>query len=250
MDGLDPLWKEWILALRDERFRPAEGGAPLARWARFAVTRGEAAVASEQFERALEAAPADPEVLTEFAEHLSRAGRNPDRAAKLFLQALRVLEAADPPDGARIAAVEKSLERVDPDRRAVARLQAELADRSLAVVDRYLAEGSSSWPPTSPGASPRNSTSRDALALRDGARKASRSPRSGAAPTTAGPRRWTGGLRLPPLRESIAADMGSTGPAPSPTPPSASTGCVGGLLPGGGGPRPDGSGPSPGLFGP
>jgi Tfp pilus assembly protein PilF len=140
---LDDVWKEWMVALRDEQAGKHAPDRPFLDWARHALTRKDVGVAKEHFEKGLVAEPDHVDLLVEFAKFLStRKGRNQDRAAKLALRALQVLESpalAGKVDEARVKEVEKLLASLDPKRQTLERILRQLEGSAKSVAERYLA---------------------------------------------------------------------------------------------------------------
>jgi tetratricopeptide (TPR) repeat protein len=136
MQELDDVWKQWTLQLRDEQLGTRQVRRDWLRWARFARDNGDLDVAKEHFEKGLESAPDDPELLYEFARFLE-AGKNLDRAVKLALQAVRALEAAETPDAKRLRQLEELIAKCDPKRSSLERIHAELWSRTRSIVQRY-----------------------------------------------------------------------------------------------------------------
>lgn len=142
---LNEVWKQWMIALADEQ--SGKGGAekPYLKWARCALERHDHDVATEHFEKGLVAKPDDVDLLVEFADHLFKNLKNPDRASKLLLQALSVLEPkeadAEPSPEAkkRIDQIEDALSRVDPKRMTWTQARKDLATAAQGIVDKYLA---------------------------------------------------------------------------------------------------------------
>ncbi|HEV8111517.1 MAG TPA: hypothetical protein VGR31_01955, partial [Planctomycetota bacterium] len=98
------------------------------------------AAARELFEKALAASPDDVETLLAFAGYLAD-HKGVDRASKLALEALRVLESREPVDEKAVAAAEKSLDQWDPKRKALASLHEDLWAAAKRVVLGYRAAG-------------------------------------------------------------------------------------------------------------
>jgi len=141
---LDAVWKEWILELRDEQAGKRAPARPWLEWARHAITRKDPAVAQEHFEKGLAAEPENVELLVEFARFLAGRGRGVDRAAKLALRALQVLEApgvAGKVDAAKVKEVDQLLASLDPRRRTLDRLLDQLEASARGIAERYLAAG-------------------------------------------------------------------------------------------------------------
>ena len=134
---LDEVWKRWILELRDVQSGKRKVSRPYLQWATHAITREAFADAGEHFEKGLAATPYDVDLLTSFAEHLVAVNRNKDRAARLLLQAIQVIEAGDMVDRKRIDALEQRLVKWDPAHRTLRRVRAELAAAAHAIVKRY-----------------------------------------------------------------------------------------------------------------
>jgi hypothetical protein len=137
---LDLVWKDWLVRLRDEQIGKIEVARPYLQWARYALASKDPVSAAEHFEKALVAAPSDPAVLAEFARFLAER-KNTDRASRLALEALRVLEAQETPDPKAISELDRLLAKWDPRRATLERLHGELASASEALVQRYAAAG-------------------------------------------------------------------------------------------------------------
>jgi hypothetical protein len=136
---LDEVWKDYILGLRDAQSGQNEAPPPYLDWARFALERGELAVAAEHFERGLVNTPEDVDLLEEFAVYLAEEAENPDRAAKLQLAAVALLESAPEPDAKRLTQARRRLADYDPRRRSLDDVHEELYAATLALVERYRA---------------------------------------------------------------------------------------------------------------
>ena len=94
---LDGVWKEWLLQLADERSGQLETARPYKRWATAAVLGKDYQAAREHFEKGLLQTPQDSDLLLDFATLLDERFDDADRASKLVLQALQVLESAAKP---------------------------------------------------------------------------------------------------------------------------------------------------------
>jgi tetratricopeptide (TPR) repeat protein len=141
VDEVDEVWKDWLVALRDEQIGTAKPDRPWLAWARNAIVRKDWDDALELFERGLERTPEDVDLLLECADLLAGRMKNADRAAKLATEALRVLEAAPAPDAKRIAAIEARLDALDPRRASLERTNAELAAAAVSIAKRYADAG-------------------------------------------------------------------------------------------------------------
>lgn len=133
---LDPIWKDYILRLRDEQRGVLTVERPYLRWALAAAKNRDLAVAQEHFEKGLVATPDDTELLLEFAAFLADQ-ENTDRATKLGLRAARLIESAEPVDPAALRDVERRLAQWDPKRATLERVHNELWDAARGLVQAY-----------------------------------------------------------------------------------------------------------------
>ncbi|MEM6571615.1 MAG: family 16 glycoside hydrolase, partial [Planctomycetota bacterium] len=138
---LDDVWKAWILRLRDERAGKLEVTRPYGTWARLAAANGDAVNALEHFEKGMVATPDDFDLAMDFARHLADAFKETDRASKIVMDGLRMLEAASEPDEKRIAEGERFLADLDPKRRTLTRTRDELAAAARDIVQKYVDAG-------------------------------------------------------------------------------------------------------------
>jgi len=138
---LNPIWRDWLLNLMNEQTGAVEVDRPYMDWGRHAITRKEYDTAAEHFEKGIAASPNHPELLIRFAKLLADEFKNEDRAVKLVLHALRVLEAADEPDKRAIAEAEDLLYDWDPERKSLDKLHDEIFASARTLVQRYLTEG-------------------------------------------------------------------------------------------------------------
>lgn len=134
---LDEVWKQYILNLRNVQSGQTEDPRPYLDWARYALEREELAVAAEHFERGLVNTPEDVDLLEEFALYLAEQADNPDRAARLQLAAVALLESATEPDSKRLKQARRALAQYDPRRRSLDDVHEELYAATLALVGRY-----------------------------------------------------------------------------------------------------------------
>jgi len=139
VEDVDPVWKRWILALREEQGGRSKVEHPYLDWARYAIERKDLAAASEHFEHGLRERPHDVDLLVGFADLLAGKLRNKDRATKLLHAALAALESTPKPDDKRIAAVEATLERIDRSYRSLRRLHQRLERSAAGIAEAYLA---------------------------------------------------------------------------------------------------------------
>lgn len=139
VEELDPVWKDWLIALAKEQNGVIEVARPYLQWARYALRNKDDSVAREHFEKALIAQPKDTAALLEFGAFLAD-HKETDRASKLALDALRIFEGAKPLDTKAIKAAEKQLENWDPKRKALDSVQRDLAATAKHLVQRYYAD--------------------------------------------------------------------------------------------------------------
>jgi hypothetical protein len=137
---LDPVWKEWTIALRDEQSGKSFPDRPWLAWARAALLRKDFEVAKEQLEKGLVATPDQVDLLLEFGKLLaSPRYKNNDRATKLGLRAAQLVERAPKVDDAKLKEVDHFLASVDPKRATLERIQVQLEAAAKGLAERYLA---------------------------------------------------------------------------------------------------------------
>lgn len=141
IEQLDAVWKEWILELRDEQRGQLARERNYLNWGKFAAENRDYEVAAEHFERGLVAQGENPELLLAFADLLAGELDNRDRAAKLVLDALRVLESAESPDEDAIRRAEKKLAKYDPKFGSLAQVQEQIALAARSLIKRYQSSG-------------------------------------------------------------------------------------------------------------
>jgi tetratricopeptide (TPR) repeat protein len=141
VEELDPIWRDWCIALRDELSGTLEVDRPYLDWGRYAAAAKQFRVASEHFEKGLVATPGNADLLEAFAELLAEELDNEDRAVKLVLEALASLESGEAPDEQHIEKLERWLVKLDPKQRTLTRVRDEMATSARALVARYQAAG-------------------------------------------------------------------------------------------------------------
>lgn len=139
---LNGIWKKWIEEIANEQSGQGNTKKPWLTWAECAMIRDEIDVATEHFEKGTVAEPTNVELHVEFGKHLLGNVKNPDRATKVLLQALLLLEADPKPDLERIEAVEDLLMKADPKRSDAKRLRKALQQSTEDIVRRYIDSGS------------------------------------------------------------------------------------------------------------
>lgn len=144
---LDEVWKRWILALRDEQTGKLEPERPWLAWAKHALTRKDHLAAKEHFEKGIVDQPDDVELHLEFARWLQsreKGGKGPrasDRAAKLALRALQLIEGQEKVDEKKLKEADALLAALDPKRRILDRVLDQLEAAASGIAERYLAAG-------------------------------------------------------------------------------------------------------------
>jgi len=111
---LDPIWRDWILRLRDIETGKVTVGDELVQWAKAATARGEHALAIEFLDEARERAPADAEVLWLLATSLERDKKRRGEAAARLREFRRALEASGRTADPRHAEAEQRIGKLDP----------------------------------------------------------------------------------------------------------------------------------------
>ncbi|MEQ1893645.1 MAG: hypothetical protein ABL998_13960 [Planctomycetota bacterium] len=140
VDELNDVWKQYIVDLRDRQSGRIKDSAPYLEWARMALKRKASETAAEHFERALAVAPSDPTVLAEFAEFLATQKKE-DRATKLLMQALAILENTQPVDLKKVDQLDRRLRKLDASHQRVLDVRTAMVDEVVKHVERYLAAG-------------------------------------------------------------------------------------------------------------
>ncbi len=110
---LDPIWRDWILRLRDIETGKVQQGDQLLQWAKAALERDERAMALEFLEEARAAAPQDVEVLWLLASTLEQDKQKPQAAAR-YREVRRVLELLGRTDDPRHQEARKKIVLLDP----------------------------------------------------------------------------------------------------------------------------------------
>jgi len=136
IDELDPIWKAWILRLRDRETGKVEVGDELVRWANAALERDEPDLAAEFLEEARERSPADAEVLWQLALVLETQKRKSEASARLR-EFRRALEAKGQTDDPRHEQAQKKIARLDPLMKRYRNMKQKLAVEGLALAKNY-----------------------------------------------------------------------------------------------------------------
>ena len=137
IDALDPIWKAWILRLRDIETGKIAVGDELMRWARAALERDDNALALEFLEEARERTPADAEVLWQLASVLASEKKRRGEAAARLREFRRALEARGETDDPRHAEAHALITRLDPLVKRYRAMKQKLATEGLALAKSY-----------------------------------------------------------------------------------------------------------------
>lgn len=137
IDELNEIWKEYTLELRDEQTGRKEVARPYHDWAKYALKRKEKLVAKEHFEKGILRDPFNVDLLVDFGEFLVDFENNKDRASKLVLLGIQVLENAEDPDEDRIADLERLLLKWDPKRRNANKIRGDLRVAANELAQAY-----------------------------------------------------------------------------------------------------------------
>jgi hypothetical protein len=136
VDELDPIWKEWILRLRDRETGKASAGDELVRYAEAALARDDRAMALQLYDEARELAPRDPELLWQVAVLLEADKQKPLSAAR-YREFRRALELLERTSDERYEQAGKKVERLDPLIRRLKKLREQLAQEGLGLARGY-----------------------------------------------------------------------------------------------------------------
>lgn len=136
IEGLNELWRDWILELRDIQL-----GKKAARKSNFdyglaALARGETDAAVDFLEEAFLHTPEDPEVLWKLAGALENTDSE-DRAAAMYLQFARELELRGKTDDERYPLAKEKLTKLDPLFSAHAKLKRKMLEEGLELAKSY-----------------------------------------------------------------------------------------------------------------
>ena len=135
---LNEVWKEWLIQLADEQTGKSESEKPYLEWALYAIQRREYDVATEHFEKGLVRTPEDIDLLAQFADHLALREKNTDRATKLILTALQIVESQEDADPKLVRDLEARLSKWDPKRSSLAKIHEQMWSRAEAIVQGYI----------------------------------------------------------------------------------------------------------------
>ena len=136
VDELTPIWRNWILELRDRETGRKNSGDEIERFAQAAFERGDLEQAREFYLEALEDRPMDAELLWGAATVHEELKEKP-RAAARYRQFKRVLDLEGQTDDERYDQSAIKIRRLDALATRQERLRARLADKGLALARDY-----------------------------------------------------------------------------------------------------------------
>jgi len=136
IDELDPIWKAWILRLRDRETGKIEVGDELLKWAKAAIERDDKELALEFLDEARERSPKDHEVLWQLASLLDTL-KNKSVAAARYREFRRSLEMQQKTDDERFAKAQERINKLDPLVKRYRKLKATTAQQGLALAVSY-----------------------------------------------------------------------------------------------------------------
>jgi tetratricopeptide (TPR) repeat protein len=136
VEELDPVWKNWLIELREQQMGRLSKTYPYQQWAEYAVANKNPVAAMDHYEKGLIQSPRDIALLRSFAEFLMDQD-NHDRATKLLLEAVRLVESMDEIDEEYLREIDRLLEKCDPKKRTLQRIQEQLWVDAKALVEGY-----------------------------------------------------------------------------------------------------------------
>ena len=136
VDELTPIWRSWLLELRDRETGAKDSGDEVERFAIAAVERGDFEQARDFYLEALEDRPMDAELLWGAATVHEELKETP-RAAARYRQFKRVLDLEGRTDDDRYLESAVKIRRLDPLAVRRERLEARLAAKGLALARDY-----------------------------------------------------------------------------------------------------------------
>lgn len=140
IDELDPIWKAWILRLRDRETGKVSAVDELEHFGDKALERGEQEAALSLYEEALEERPGDLALLGKLAALHEKLGQRA-RAAARYRELKRELELAGETDDPRYTRAVAKIARLDPLAGRYARIKDRLAREGLALARGYEERG-------------------------------------------------------------------------------------------------------------
>ena len=140
IEGLNELWRDWILELRDIQLGKKAARKSNYDYGLAALARGETDAAVDFLEEAFLHTPEDPEVLWKLAGALENTDSE-DRAAAMYLQFTRELELRGQTDDERYPVAKEKLTELDPLFSAHAKLKRKMLEEGLELAKSYRDRG-------------------------------------------------------------------------------------------------------------
>ncbi len=137
---LDPIWREYILGLRNVHSVTGKREKKLVHYGDAAVTRGEFELAAEFYEEAAEQNPGDIDILDKLARCQEKLERNA-LAAATYRKLLRELDATGRGDDPLRSSAAKKVLDLDPLAARYQRIKRQLSDNGLALATSYEERG-------------------------------------------------------------------------------------------------------------
>jgi len=136
IDGLNDIWRNWILGLRDVQLGRKPPDANLVDFGDRARERGDLDAALEFFEEAHTYRRSDPEVIWRLAGVLEEKGRN-DRAVALYRDFSREMELRGATEDPRYAQAGKKADELDPLHAQQERILERFKERGMKLARSY-----------------------------------------------------------------------------------------------------------------
>lgn len=140
LDALTPVWRDWILELRDRATGKSQAGDELLQFAEAALARKEREPALAFLEEAFVNRPNDVDLLLRICQLRDSLGQE-SRAAAGYREFKRALELLGETDSKRYKDAAGRLQSLDPVLRSYAKIKEKLAEQGLALAKRYEAAG-------------------------------------------------------------------------------------------------------------
>ncbi len=140
IDALTPVWRDWILELRDRATGKSTTGDELLRFGDEALARNEREAALAFYEEARDNRPDDLELLGKVCQLLDGL-KLESRAAGAYRQLKRALELLGETTSTRYKNAAGRLQSLDPLLRQYTSIKTKLAEQGLALAKRYEAAG-------------------------------------------------------------------------------------------------------------
>ncbi|MHC5063820.1 MAG: hypothetical protein ACYTG5_07585 [Planctomycetota bacterium] len=137
---LTPIWRDWILALRDSEVGRTQDSNRLKDFAKAALERGDKEAALAFFEEAREDLPHDPEILWQMAVLLEDLEQDA-RSAALYREFKQTMELNGDGNDPSCQTASDKVRKLDPLAKRLANLRGRLAEKGLNLARNYEARG-------------------------------------------------------------------------------------------------------------